>query len=105
MTTKPQSLDNIITAIYLTGVSAGLHRDITDPEEIMHRKEAFIKSNPTYKEAKDYLTDLFIKMVEEAKPEDSPHHDVEKTNGFYSGVLTYEQNLIKALSEKEGDRV
>ena len=49
-------LDRILAAVYLAGVENGLGRRLTDPEEINHRREAFIKSNPACKEARDLIT-------------------------------------------------
>ena len=56
-------LDEILAAVYLAGVSGGLHRDISDPEEIMHRKAGFIKANPVSSEARQLILDWHNKQV------------------------------------------
>jgi len=72
MTDNTQNLDeqisDILAAIYLAGTENGLGRQLTDPAEIMHRKEAFINANPASTEAKQYLLDWHNKqMVSELK--------------------------------------
>lgn len=49
-------LDEVLAAVYIAGVSGGLHRDIKDPEEFNHRKEGFLKANPLSREATAILT-------------------------------------------------
>lgn len=69
MTTNQPNLDQRIretlAAIYLLGISNGLHRDISDPGEIVHRREAFIKANPACTEATTQLKQLFAERETE----------------------------------------
>ena len=50
-----KTLDDILAAIYLAGTENGLGKQITDSDEIMHRKEAFIKANPANVEAQQLI--------------------------------------------------
>ncbi len=65
MTNYNERLDDVLSAVYLAGTENGLGKRLTDAEEIMHRKEAFIKGNPASDEAKQYLLDWHKKQVEE----------------------------------------
>lgn len=62
-----KQIDEILAAIYLAGTENGLSRMLTDPAEIMHRKEAFIKSNPANTEAKQQLLALIEQREHEAR--------------------------------------
>ena len=64
MTNYNEILDDVLSAVYLAGTENGLSRRITDPEEIMRRKEAFIKGNRVSDEAKQALLDWHNKQVE-----------------------------------------
>ena len=59
-----KTLDEILASVYIAGVSGGLHRDITDPGEIRHRREGFIKANPVNKDAKQAI----LAAIKRAKP-------------------------------------
>ena len=71
MTDNTQNLDeqisDILAALYLAGTENGLGRQLTDPAEIMHRKEAFINANPASTEAKQALLDWHNKRELEAR--------------------------------------
>ena len=67
MTNYNERLDDVLSAVYLAGTENGLGRRITDAQEIMHRKEAFIKGNPASKEAKQALTSLIKELLEVVK--------------------------------------
>lgn len=58
-----ERLDDVLSAVYLAGTENGLSRRLTDAEEIMHRKEAFIRGNPASKEAKQAITSLIKELV------------------------------------------
>lgn len=62
-TSKRIDIEDVLAAVYLAGTTNGLGRDITDPKEIMHRKEAFTKGNPVCKEAKS----LIMELLDESK--------------------------------------
>lgn len=49
------NLNNLLFAVYAIGIENGSSKRLTDPAEINHRREAFIKSNPGFKEAKELL--------------------------------------------------
>lgn len=50
-----ERLDDVLSAVYLAGIENGLGRRITDSEEIMHRKNAFINGNHASDEAKQAI--------------------------------------------------
>ena len=106
MTNYNERLDDVLSAVYLAGTENGLSRSLTDAEEIMHRKEAFIKGNRVSDEAKQALTSLTKELVAEAKPARS---ETQIGNFIIYGDLSkrdlkiinqFEQNLLKALEEK-----
>ena len=70
MTDNTQNLDeqisDILAALYLAGTENGLGRQLTDPAEIMHRKEAFINANPASTEAKQAILNWHNKQVKNA---------------------------------------
>lgn len=70
MTNYNERLDEVLSAVYLAGTENGLSRRLTDAEEIMHRKKAFINGNPASKEAKAVLTSLIKELVAEEIGED-----------------------------------
>lgn len=55
--------EDILFGVYLAGISNGLHRDITDPEEIAHRRAGFLKANPLSKKAKAALSTLVDEVI------------------------------------------
>lgn len=110
MTNYNEKLDDLLAAVYLAGTENGLSRRLTDAEEIMHRKKAFINGNHASKEAKQALTSLIREMVAEAKPGNLPIFgsqneagDVSPSDyeaaGYNQAIKQFEQNLLKALEE------
>ena len=91
--TVNERLDEVLSAVYLAGTENGLGRTLTNAEEIMHRKEAFIKGNNASEEAKQAINSLTKELVAEAKPED--------LDPFYGKPTAdeYEQNILKALEQ------
>lgn len=55
MTNYNERLDEVLSAVYLAGTENGLGRRITNCEEIMHRKNAFINGNHASDEAKQAI--------------------------------------------------
>ena len=119
MTNYNERLDDVLSAVYLAGTENGLSRRITDPEEIMLRKEAFIKGNRNRfsDEAKQALTSLIKELVAEAKPTNytpKGHHPdaclnhekytsaccgCQKQRARLQEIDEFEQNLLKELEE------
>lgn len=100
MTNYNERLDEILAAVYLAGTENGLGRGLTDAEEIMHRKKAFINGNHASKEAKQALTSLIKELVAEARPGYKPISKYAASiysEGFNQAIDEFEQNLLKAL--------
>lgn len=62
---KPTVVD-ILAVIYLAGIENGLGRQLTNYDEIRHRKEAFINGNPALQEALAQLQSLIERSKLEA---------------------------------------
>lgn len=100
MTDNTQNLDeqisDILAAIYLAGTENGLGRQLTDPAEIMHRKEAFINANPASTEAKRAIIDWHNKQVDQTYDDlkselwvycdEYPDADIHDVFGYIAGV-------------------
>lgn len=110
MTNYNERFDDVLAAVYLAGTENGLSRRLTDAEEIMHRKEAFINGNHVSKEAKQAITSLVKELVAEAKPGNLPIFGSQNEAGDVSppdyesvahneAIKEFEQNLLKALEE------
>ena len=101
MTNYNEKLDKILSAVYLAGTENGLSRRLTDAEEIMHRKKAFINGNHVSVEAKQAITSLIKELVAEAKPEPTKYekYNSDCLEGFNIATDEFEQNLLKALEE------
>ena len=99
------TVDEIFAVIYIVGISSGLHREITDADEINHRKEAFIKANPLNIDAKAQLRTLVEKFAEELIGEDVPynmnnHATINAKNNLKS---EQRQNVPKLLEQIFGE--
>ena len=96
-------LDEILAAIYLAGTENGLGRKITDTDEIMHRKEAFIKTNPANVEAKQlilqWIADEVIGDDESQIRPDGNKNTQEWTNGR-NNQRQQQRNKLRALGWK-----
>ena len=96
-----KTLDEILAAIYLAGTENGLGRKITDTDEIMHRKEAFIKTNPANVEAKQlilqWIADEVIPTPQQVE-EMSHQYPVEKE--VRHEIANEQRNKLKALGWK-----
>ena len=79
MTNYNERLDDVLSAVYLAGTENGLSRRITDPEEIMHRKEAFIKGNRVSDEAKQAIVEW---------------HEIEKSEVYNSGCADTVRHIL-----------
>ena len=94
-----EQMDEILAAIYLAGTENGLSRTLTDRAEIMHRKEAFIKSNPANSEAKQQL----LALIEQREREASISGIKYVANKYYDELGDYVEveidNYIEALQK------
>ena len=66
---EEKKLEEILAAVYNAGSENGLGKKITDPSEIMHRKEAFIKANPVCKEAIALINQQIKSVFDELESE------------------------------------
>jgi len=66
---EEKKLEEILAAVYNAGSENGLGKKITDPSEIMHRKEAFIKANPVCKEAIALINQQIKSVLDELEGE------------------------------------
>ena len=92
-----EQISDILAAIYLAGTENGLGRQLTDPAEIMHRKEAFINANPASTEAKQAILDWHNKQIEaelEALREEVKHEDLRTI----SQIITARIDKLKESS-------
>ena len=69
----------LLSAVYLAGTENGLNRTISDPVEIIHRREAFIENNPVRKEASKILLELFEEYAKEIIGEDDTYPKLPTT--------------------------
>ena len=96
-------LDEILAAIYLAGTENGLGKQITEPNEIMHRKEAFIKANPANVEAQQLIlqwaADYLIGKDESQVRPDGDKNTQQWTNGR-NNQRQQQRNKLKALGWK-----
>ena len=60
-----KTIDDLLATTYLAGKENGLSRRISDPAEINHRKEAYLKNNPAYKEVKQALSTMLGEILGE----------------------------------------
>jgi len=102
MTTTQNTVDEILAAVYIAGISNGLHRDIRDADEINHRREAFIKANPMNREAKQALLTGMLELV------GSNTQGVIRTGGIVDHKQEKYRNAVKdeirqALKKEFGD--
>ena len=112
MTDNTQNLDeqisDILAAIYLAGTENGLGRQLTDPAEIMHRKEAFINANPASTEAKQALLDWHNEQIAKARLNEAQIFYEDAINSTSHSHMIYasrriERHLDTLKEHKERD--
>ncbi len=88
---KPTVVD-ILAVIYLAGIENGLGRQLTNYDEIRHRKEAFINGNPALQEALAQLQSLIERSKLEARESTRKLYDKELKmhRDFMTNVLARE---------------
>lgn len=94
------NIGDVLAATYLAGVSSGAGRDITDWDEIMHRREAFIKSNPVCADAKEKLA-LIIKDAAPQKKFTSYNKAAVQDRAYEMAVKDYQDNIDKLMEAGE----
>lgn len=101
---KQDILQHAVDALVSVSLDLGKQAKVMTLTDV-HTPQAIpdnVKLDMALKPYKDRVMQLFEqeyqRRCEAAMPIDSPHHDVVKTEGYYSGVLEYNANL-KQLSE------
>lgn len=101
---KIKTIEEVLAAVYLAGTENGLGWRLSDPKEIMHRKEAFIKSNPVCKEALAVIGEIMDYAGDRTRAKVIKMGLLSwEMDALLQVVGDYEQNLKQVLTKEIKD--
>ena len=91
----------LLAATYLAGTENGLGRQIKDPDEINHRKEAYINNNAASKEVHTAILNATRELVDSAVPNPTTDYNGDDAQVYIIATQEYRQRLHNALGKEQ----